>query len=113
MKRIIDLESILNLRLVTGDMRVLSELYYNGPKTSGELLKRSGASPANFQLILRRLRASGILISSPHEFDARGRVYDISPLTRRRVEQFLAQDVDGWIDNRPLDCACRLAAKTA
>lgn len=95
MKNILELESKLKLRLITGDFELLSWLYFNGPTKSRDLAVRTKTSIANFQIILRRLKSSGIIVSLNTEEDGRVRVYDLSTQIRDEFDMIFTSDPEG------------------
>lgn len=95
MKNILELESRLRLRLITGEFELLSWLYFNGPTKSRDLAVRTKTSIANFQIILRRLKSSNIIVSLNTDDDRRVRVYDLSPEIREEFDLIFTSDAEG------------------
>jgi len=94
MKRILYLEKKLRMRLITGEFEVLSFLYFNGPTKSHDLSLSTKSSIANFQLILRRLRESGVVVVEQELADRRVRVYQLSPEIRREFSRIFDGDME-------------------
>jgi DNA-binding MarR family transcriptional regulator len=95
MKNILELESKLRLRLITGEFELLSWLYFNGPTKSRDLAVRTKTSIANFQIILRRLKSSNIILSLNTDDDRRVRVYDLAPEIRAEFDMIFTTDPEG------------------
>lgn len=94
MKRILYLETKLRMRLITAEFEVLSFLYFNGPTKSRDLSLSTKSSIANFQLILRRLRESDVVVVEQDQTDQRVRVYQLSPDIRREFSLIFDADAE-------------------
>lgn len=86
-----ELESRLRLRLVTSEFELVSWLYANGSTPSRDLSRRTKASIANFQLIVRRLKEDGVLIAQCGSADRRVREYDLSLSARSEIDKVLVE----------------------
>lgn len=95
MKNILELESKLRLRLITGEFEFLSWLYFNGPTKSRDLAVRTKTSIANFQIILRILKSSNIILALSTDDDRRVRVYDLAPEIRAEFDMIFTTDPEG------------------
>ena len=89
MVEIFDLEKVLKARLVTSEFRILMYIYLNGPTRSSNLFAPSGASPANFQNILRKMRTSGLITANSADLDGRVRIYDMDEKTRQHIDELI------------------------
>jgi len=90
-----DLERRLRLRLVTSEFEVIAWLYANGSTPSRDLSRNTKASIANFQLIVRKLKQDGVLITRCGREDRRIREYDLSDTVRAEIDRALASGEGG------------------
>ena len=95
MKRIAYLEAKLKVRLITSEFEILAWLYLHGPTRSRDLSAKTRSSPANYQIIVKRLRAAGIISSQEDYSDGRARIYDLAPAVRQDFADAFEQDPDG------------------
>jgi len=77
--KIMALQILLKMRLVTGSFEIVYWLYTNGPTNSRDLARQIKVSPANFQIILRRLREDSLVLIETDDADKRGRRYSLAP----------------------------------
>jgi DNA-binding MarR family transcriptional regulator len=94
MQRILYLETKLRMRLITAEFEVLSFLYFNGPTKSRDLSLSTKSSIANFQLILRRLRESEVVVVEQDDADQRVRVYRLSSEIQREFSLIFDADAE-------------------
>lgn len=76
--------------------RRVVELLGERPRPAGELARLVGLSPPAMSRHLRTLKASGLVVESHAEFDARVRIYELQPSPMRRLQRWLAQSERLW-----------------
>lgn len=86
-----DLEKRLRLRLVTSEFEIITWLFCNGPTPSRDLARHTKASIANFQLIVRRLKDDGVVVTNLGDQDRRVREYDLSPKIRGEINGIIRE----------------------
>lgn len=74
---------------MTGEFEILSWLFHHGPTRSRELSICTKVSIANFQIILRRLKDEGLVVSYSDEKDRRVRLFDLAEHVRRDFEEWV------------------------
>jgi DNA-binding MarR family transcriptional regulator len=85
LSKILQVEEALKLRLVTAHFEIVHWLFVHGPTNSRELARETKVSPANFQIILKRLREDGVVTTEVEDADRRRRRYALAPEIRKKL----------------------------
>lgn len=78
--------------------RQVVELLRERPRRAGELAEAAGLSPPAMSRHLRTLRTSGLVEERHDGFDARVRVYRLTPAPMAELTEWLRQTEEMWAD---------------
>ena len=84
------------LALADPTRRRVVELLREHPHTAGELATQVGMSPAALTRHLKTLKSAGLVEASHPEYDARVRVYNLSPAPMSDLKDWLAKTDVLW-----------------
>ena len=76
--------------------REVVELLRERPRAAGELARLSGVSPPTMSRHLRTLRESGLVSETHTGFDARVRVYQLTPAPMEQLKSWLEETERHW-----------------
>lgn len=82
--------------LADPNRRNVVQLLRKGPLRAGELAERAGLTPAAMSRHLRTLKAAGVVEESHPEFDARVRIYALSPKPIAALRAWLEETETLW-----------------
>jgi DNA-binding transcriptional ArsR family regulator len=78
--------------------RRVVDLLSDGPRRAGELAAEVGLPPPTMSRHLRALRRAGLIEESQPEFDARVRIYRLSPGGMDELKTWLERAERGWAE---------------